>query len=282
MGSSVERKFVFMEGLKSRAVALIVCIALILAGWFGGNAIQNMGGGLITTQAAGVKANTVVLQVGDRDVTADEYLYWLAASCDAIYQYYGITDWSLAMTGDLTVADFAKEQADYYVSQRVAVELLAKEQEVALTETQQSQLDTIEEYYAEYYGSAEVYQYLMDFAGLNKKTLQENSAVPFLYSGLCQKLLGEGGALEPTQENLDAYAQRNDYTDLSDGELLMYYQDTEYGAVYDYVNDYIDQLEVVKTEAYEAIDVSAFYPALQAAREALPVPETDTGSTEES
>ena len=152
--------------------------------------------------------------MGDRDVTADEYLYWLAASCDAIYQYYGITDWSLAMTGDLTVADFAKEQADYYVSQRVAVELLAKEQEVALTETQQSQLDTIEEYYAEYYGSAEVYQYLMDFAGLNKKTLQENSAVPFLYSGLCQKLLGEGGALEPTQENLDAYAQRNDYTDL--------------------------------------------------------------------
>ena len=72
-----------MEGLKSRAVALIVCIALILAGWFGGNAIQNMGGRLITTQAAGVKANTVVLQVGERDVTADEYLYWLAASCDA-------------------------------------------------------------------------------------------------------------------------------------------------------------------------------------------------------
>ena len=281
MGNSIERKFVFMEGLKNRAVALIVCVALILVGWFGGSAVQNMSSKLITVQAAGVKANTVVLQVGGRDVTAGEYLYWLASSCDAIYQYYGITDWTLAMTQDLTVGDYAKEQADYYVSQRAAIELLAAEQGVTLDQTQQEQLDGIGAYYTEYYGSGEVYQYLLDYAGLDEKLLKTNSAVPYLYTNLCAKLLGTGGALEPTEENLRAYAERNGYTELSDGELLMYYQDTDYGVVYDYVNDYIDSLEIVKTEAYDAIDVAAFYPALMAAREALPMPETDNGSAEE-
>ena len=69
-----------MEGLKSRAVALIVCLVLILVGWFGGSAIQAMNGGaLITAKASGLKADTVVMQVGDADVTAGEYLYWLAS-----------------------------------------------------------------------------------------------------------------------------------------------------------------------------------------------------------
>ena len=76
-----------MEGLKSRAVALIVCIALILVGWFGGTAIQNMSGNLITAQASGLKANTVVMQVGDQEITAGEYLYWLTSACDVFYQY---------------------------------------------------------------------------------------------------------------------------------------------------------------------------------------------------
>lgn len=50
-----------MEGLKSRAVALIVCLVLILVGWFGGSAIQAMNGGaLITAKASGLKADTVV------------------------------------------------------------------------------------------------------------------------------------------------------------------------------------------------------------------------------
>lgn len=49
-----------MEGLKSRAVALIVCLVLILVGWFGGSAIQAMNGGaLITAKASGLKADTV-------------------------------------------------------------------------------------------------------------------------------------------------------------------------------------------------------------------------------
>ena len=97
-----------MEGLKSRAVALIVCLVLILVGWFGGSAIQAMNGGaLITAKASGLKADTVVMQVGDADVTAGEYLYWLASVCDGFFHYYGISDWSMAMTADLTVSAFS-------------------------------------------------------------------------------------------------------------------------------------------------------------------------------
>lgn len=225
-----------MEGLKSRAVALIVCIVLILVGWFGGSAIQAMSGGaLITAKASGLKADTVVMQVGDADVTAGEYLYWLASVCDGFSQYYGLSDWSMAMTADLTVGDYAMAQADDYATQYAAVELLKKD-----------------------------------------------SAIPYLYANLCQKLLAEGGELEPTEENLAAFAERNSYTDLGEEELLSYYEDTSYGAVYDYVNDYISGLEITKTESYEAIDVASFYPALLELRSALEVPETDASSAEGS
>lgn len=272
-----------MEGLKSRAVALIVCIVLILVGWFGGSAIQAMSGGaLITAKASGLKADTVVMQVGDADVTAGEYLYWLASVCDGFSQYYGLSDWSMAMTADLTVGDYAMAQADDYATQYAAVELLAKEQGIALTEEQEAVMDGMHEYYVEYYGSEEVYRYMLAYAGLNEELLKKDSAIPYLYANLCQKLLAEGGELEPTEENLAAFAERNSYTDLGEEELLSYYEDTSYGAVYDYVNDYISGLEITKTESYEAIDVASFYPALLELRSALEVPETDASSAEGS
>ena len=127
-----------MEGLKSRAVALVVCAALILVGWFGGSAIQNAQDDLITLRAAGLKADTVVMTIGEQEITAAEYLYWLTNACDTVYQYYGITDWSMALSEDLTVGDYAKEQADYYVSQYAAIRQMAEEKDVTLTEEQQA------------------------------------------------------------------------------------------------------------------------------------------------
>lgn len=263
-----------MEGLKSRAVALIVCVALILVGWFGGSALQSMGSNSLTAQASGLKPKTVVMQIGDQKVTAGAYLYWLTSTCDMIYQYYGITDWSTLVTADLTAGDYAKEQADYYVSQYAAIEQIAAEQGVTLTEEQQADLDGLMDTYIEYYGSEELYRYMMNYAGLDEETLLDISAVPYLYSNLCEKLLDKGGVLEATEENLQAYAERNQFTDLSDEQLLLYYQDTSYGAVYDYVNDYIDEMTVEKNEKYDSIDVETFYTALQTARENLAVPET--------
>ena len=153
---------------------------------------------------------------------------------------------------------------------------------IALTEEQEAVMDGMHEYYVEYYGSEEVYRYMLAYAGLNEELLKKDSAIPYLYANLCQKLLAEGGELEPTEENLAAFAERNSYTDLGEEELLSYYEDTSYGEVYDYVNDYISGLEITKTESYEAIDVASFYPALLELRSALEVPETDASSAEGS
>lgn len=271
-----------MEGLKSRAVALVVCIALILVGWFGGSAIQNMGGQLITTQASGLKANTVVMKIDDQSVTAGEYLYWLTSACDTVYQYYGITDLSMSFTADLTVGDYVREQADYYVSQYAAIRQLAAEKGITLTEGQQSQLDDMNETYASYYGGDDIYRYMLAYAGLNEKLLREISEVPYLYNNLCEQMLGEGGELEPTDENLKEYAERNSYTELSDEDLLARYKDTGYGAMYDYVDDYINAMNVEKTEQYDQIDVAAFYTALTQARAELPRPASlESGSAED-
>lgn len=272
-----------MEGLKSRAVALIVCIALILVGWFGGSALQNSTGSLITCQAAGMKNGTTVMTVGTQEVAAGEYLYWLATTCDSFYQYYGITDWDQALTGDLTVGDYAKEQADYYVSQYAAIRQMASELDVSMTEEQLAELDTMDDYYIDSYGSEEMYEYMLAYAGLNRDTLRYNTEHSYLFAAIYENLLGEGGALEPTAENLAAWAERNGYASLGEEEQLAYYQDANYGygVIFEYVDNYIGDMAVETTAAYDALDVGAFYAALQEKRVALPVPGAEDGSVSE-
>ena len=272
-----------MEGLKSRAVALIVCIALILVGWFGGNAIQNMGGKLVTTTASGLKADTVVMQVGTEKVTADEYLYWLTSVCDSMYQYYGITDWNMMMTEDMTVGEYAKEEAAYYAAQYAAILQLAQERGIELTQEQNELLDGVYDYWCNIYGGKDVCDYMLAYSGLNQAMLVDNNIPPFLYANLCDQLLGEGGELEPTEEHLKAYAERTKQTNLSSEELMKVYMDPGYGAPYDYVDAYVGELETVKSEAYDKIDVAVYYPAVMSERAKLvaPAPDTPESSSEE-
>ena len=110
---------------------------------------------------------------------------------------------------------------------------------------------------------------------LNRRALEDQL---FVASTILAE--AEGGALEPTEENLQAYAQTHGYTGLSNEELLRYYEDVSYGAPYDYVNDYIDGMEVVKTENYDKIDVATFYPALLTERGNLPLPNMDTETSD--
>lgn len=262
-----------MEGLKSRAVALIVCIALILVGWFGGNAIQNMGGNLVTTEASGLKSDAVVMQVGTVDVTADEYLYWLTSVCDSMYQYYGITDWTMMMTENMTVGQAAKEEAGYYASQYAAIRQLAQEHGVEITEEQQTALDGVYDYWCNVYGGKEVCDYMLAHSGLNQEMLVENNVPPFLYANLCGQLLAKGGELEPTEANLKAYAERTKQTNLAHEELLKAYMDPGYGATYDYIDHYMSGLEIKKSELYDKIDVAVYYPAVMEARAKLAVPD---------
>ncbi len=270
-----------MEGLKSRAVALVVCIALILIGWFGGNAIQNMSGNLVTTEASGLKGDTVVMQVGTVDVSADEYLYWLTSVCDSMYQYYGITDWTMMMTEDMTVGQYAKEEAGYYASQYAAIRQLAQERGIELTEEQTAVLDEVYHYWCNTYGGKDICDYMLAYSGLNQAMLVENNIPPFLYANLCDQLLGKGGELEPTEENLKAYAKRTKQTDLTSEELLKVYMDPGYGATYEYIDHYMSEQKIVKSEAYDKIDVAVYYPAVMNARARLVAPDVPESSSNE-
>ena len=262
-----------MEGLKSRAVPLIVCIALVLVGWFGGNALQNGDQKLITTQVTGLKANTAVMEIDGEEITAGEYLYWLATVCDSLYVDYGIQDWSM-MLGDVSINDYVKSEAEYYATRNVIVDKLAREQGITVNEEQQKLLDDMDSHWIAYYGGEDMYEYMLTCSGMTREMLIENNTVPFLFSNLADSLLAEGGELEPNEERLQAFAERNQL-DISDEELLKLYVDPSYGAVNEYINNYVNQCETVKKPAYDTIDVAVFYPALNAAREAVAIPEAE-------
>ena len=271
-----------MEGLKNRAVALIVCTALVLVGWFGGSAIQEMGGRLITADAAGVKANETAMQVGTEEVTMGEYLYWVTAVCDSMYQYYGVTDWSVKMTEDMTLEEYVKTEADYYAKQYAGVRQLAAEKGVSLTEEQQEMLDGMHDYWCQMYGEEAVYEYMLRVSGLTEDMLVENNISPFLYNNLCDQLLAEGGELEPTEENVKAFLEKYELGELGEEERMSAYLDPEHGAIPAYMDEYIAGLEVTMSPAHDALDLNVYYPALTEAREQLPKPEVEpAGGTDD-
>ena len=258
-----------MEGFKNRAVALIVCAALALVGWFGGMTLQKQNNALVTLKASGLRGNAVVMEVAEQKITAENYLYWLTTTCDALHQQLGIQDWSMQITEDLTVGQYAKKEADYYVLQYAAITALAKENQITLTAEEEELVSGTVDSYLAYVGDEQLGRFVMKQGGLSDAQLTENARTSYLYKRLCESLLREGGELEPTEANLAAFKERHKDQSLEEDEFLAYYKSTEYGAVYDYVNDYIDQMEPEYTKNYDKIQVETYYPAVNAERQKM-------------
>ncbi len=152
-----------------------------------------------------VKADTVILKAGDKDVTAGYYLFWLGRELSSVSSYfsqYGMTmDLDQEFSEGQSLLDYLKEQSLSAVKTYCAIEQKAEEKGVKLSAEQEKQL---EEYVASldtasvtYYGTTVEDQ---------RATYTQN-----LLSDALNGKLKETGELNATDETMADYVKDNGY-----------------------------------------------------------------------
>jgi hypothetical protein len=259
---------------KGRAVALVVCAALTAAGFYFCIA-ENTSGGTIYTQAAGVKPTAAVMTISGEEVPADLYLYWVAADCNYLKQYFGEDiDWSSEIYSGTTFQQYVLDDAETTFKYCVAVEQLADQNGCKLTDEQEKELSGLHDTYANYYGGEEKYQKYLEYYGLTDENMTYTARVNYMFNNLDEALFAEGGELEANEDAVREWAKNSGYSekDYTLAQLTDAYKDPSYGAINDYISAYTSNMQVEHTALYDKLDLTTFYPAAMKAQSQLEDP----------
>lgn len=152
-----------------------------------------------------VKADTVIMKAGDKDVTAGYYLFWLGRELSSVTSYFSQYGMSMDLDQEFSegqsLLDYLKEQSLSAVKTYCAIEQKAEEKGVKLSAEQEKQL---EEYVASldtasvtYYGTTVEDQ---------RATYTQN-----LFNDALNDKLKETGELNATDETMADYVKDNGY-----------------------------------------------------------------------
>ena len=161
----------------------------------------------IAYQATGLTRDTVLFTVDGRDVTADQYLYWLLTSISEAKSAGYLADdeaWEEQIEEQDT-ADYLKEQALEISKLYAAVSNHAEDAGISVTEEQraeaETQLEQMGALYEQYYGLT--LQEWLDQQCISREGYLTLNDTYYLVQGL-QSALEEKGELTPTDEELQA------------------------------------------------------------------------------
>ncbi len=203
-----------------KAVALFLSV-LLTAGMFSGCSLAGTGTAASPTQEndvieqlAGMPADTVLLTVNGKEVTAEEYLFWLSQSVgymDQYAQYMGQQgiDWTQDVSG-VSMADYCRNDALETAKFYAVVEQRAAETGCTFTaENQAAYQDELADMVKQL-GGQENYALWLSRAGLSQAGMDHLNQVSYLYQDLRTALYGDNGPNAPTDADMDAYIQEND------------------------------------------------------------------------
>lgn len=161
----------------------------------------------IAYQATGLTRNTVLFTVDGRDVTADQYLYWLLTSISEAKSAGYLADdeaWEEQIE-DQATADYLKAQALEISKLYATVSGHAEKAGISVTEEQraeaEAQLEQMGALYEQYYGLT--LQEWLDQQCISREGYLALNDTYYLVQGL-QSDLNEKGELTPTDEALQA------------------------------------------------------------------------------
>ncbi|HIZ93560.1 peptidylprolyl isomerase [Flavonifractor sp. An112] len=159
----------------------------------------------IAYQATGLSRDTVLFTVDGREVTADQYLYWLLTSISTAKSAGYLADdeaWEEEIEGQPT-ADYLKEQALEISKLYAAVANHADEAGIVVTEDQRAeaeeQLDQMGAMYEAYYGLTT--QEWLDQQCISREGYLGLNDAYYLVTGL-EESLKESGELDPTDDDI--------------------------------------------------------------------------------
>ena len=188
----------------------------------------------------GIAPDETVMEVDGNAVPAELYFYWTAYNCSVIdYQilnanaYYGAYSslvgedgalvWDGALSETQTVNQFALEQVEGTVKFYAALENMAREYGVEMTEEDKAAMAENRAAAVEQLGSEEAFQEYLAELGLREESFERLSVAAYLMDGLTDLVLEEGSPLYLSPEDYDQYAAYADH-------ILLTTKDTATGA----------------------------------------------------
>ncbi len=191
----------------------------------------------IYTDITGIAADEVMMTVGEIDIPADLFFYWvnaIATDAERVYQQYsmyypqyatllnkdGTLNWDASYSKTMTVGDVVELQAMEKLAYLVITESMAKTNGIELTEEQRAEMaktiDSNVDTYAENLvkedaANAELTEEEIEAKyfynlGIDKATVERLMAVTFLNEGIIECMMTEGHTLYVEDEAYNDFA----------------------------------------------------------------------------
>lgn len=225
-------------------------------------------------EITGIAPNETVMEVDGNAIPAELYFYWTTYNCNTIdyqilssYNYYGVygellnedgtLNWDAELSEGTTVGQFAREQAENSVKLYAAIENMAKEYGVEMTDEDKASLEENRAAAIEELGGEEEFQAYLEELGISEDSFNRLSSASYLVEGLTDLVLEEGSPLYLAPEDYNQYAIYADHIllstqDTTTGEAL---SEEEIEAKRATAEDLLAQLQ-------EAEDVEALFSQL--------------------
>lgn len=165
---------------------------------------------------AGLTGDTVVATVGDAKITADNFLYWLAASIDQSAQYYammgmGISDlpWDTETSDGTTMAQSVMNSALQTAALYALVPVLAQQEGLSVSAESTQTLQQSMESFAQQAGSPEMLNHMLWASALTQDLYTRMYQASDLNTQLMNRYYGEGAPDAPSDEDILTYVSDN-------------------------------------------------------------------------
>ena len=204
---------IWMRIVQTQVRRYLLAISVLMVLWIASG--DRMSSGQRTDglyyEVTGIHPDAVLMRINGEDISAEEYLYWLAYDCEYLTSYVPNLDFSAEVSNGMTYGSYAKADAVETVKLYALLRQWAKQYNVSLTEEDEARLQQQRQQYVTYYGGEEGYQQQLQLLGISEDTFDSINRMYLLYARLHDLYTADGSAMHPTQEAIDAFAQEKGY-----------------------------------------------------------------------
>lgn len=179
-------------------------------------------------EITGIPSDKTVMTVSGVNVTAEEYLYWMAYLCASVEYnlinynaYYGMYDeivnddgtlnWDAAFQDSASLAEYVREETESTIAFYTAIEIMAEKYNALLDDADKTAIvESLNTAITDLGGQEEFEAYLKKL-GITQDTFQDMSASSYLFDNLLLLVLDENSELYLEPEKYNNYATYADH-----------------------------------------------------------------------
>ena len=162
-------------------------------------------------EASGIDPKSTIAAVNGREITAEEYLYWLAYECERIAADRSSIKWDGVIDNGITYGEYAKRTALSDVVQYAVVRTLAEKNGVTLSQEDRETLEQEKAQDVERAGGQEEYLRHLAMMGISEETYDAINESRLLVNRLMELGATEGSPVYPTEQELASFSQGKNY-----------------------------------------------------------------------